>query len=190
MTVGLAVGVTAAVAAACATGAYLYSLHHFESLLETSRTTALAEGELIRAALEHQMMENDRSLIARMIQSFGSEPRVENVMLLDRSGTVRYSSSPLQSGSELRIESPTCQACHRFPPEQRGSSRVIETRGGTVLRSVIPVRNREPPDQRRPDPRLERRRGARLDEPRPAVDGRGQRRADIAARRRDRDDRP
>jgi PAS domain S-box-containing protein len=143
MTVGLAVGVTAAVAAACAAGAYVYSLHHFDSLLATSRTTALAEGELIRAALEHQMMENDRSLIARMIQTFGSQPQVENVVLLDRSGTVRYSSAPLGPGSDLKIESPTCQACHRLPPEQRGSSRVIETRGGTVLRSVIPVRNRE-----------------------------------------------
>ena len=144
MTVGLAVGVTAAVAAACAAGAYLYSLHHFESVLETSRARALAEGELIRVALEHQMMENDRSLIARMIQSFGSQPGVDNVVLLDRSGTVRYSSSPLQPGNDLRIESPTCQACHRFPADQRGSSRVIEARGGTVLRSVIPIRNREP----------------------------------------------
>jgi hypothetical protein len=144
MTVGLAVGVTAAVAAACAAGAYLYSLHHFESVLETSRARALAEGELIRVALEHQMMENDRSLIARMIRSFGSQPGVENVVLLDRSGTVRYSSSPLRPGNDLRIESPTCQACHRFPADQRGSSRVIETRGGTVLRSVIPIRNREP----------------------------------------------
>ena len=32
------------------------------------------------------MMENDRSLIERMIQSFGQEPQVERVMLLDREG--------------------------------------------------------------------------------------------------------
>ena len=38
MTVGLAVGITAAVAVACAAGAYLYSVHHFETLLETARS--------------------------------------------------------------------------------------------------------------------------------------------------------
>ena len=78
-TAGLAVGITVAVATASAAGAYLYSLHHFESLLETARATALAEGDLIRSALEHQMIENDRSLIDRMIQSFGRQPRVERV---------------------------------------------------------------------------------------------------------------
>ena len=94
MTGGLAVGVTAAVAIACAVGTYLYSIHHFQTLLAGARATALAQGELIRAALEHQMMENDRSLIERMIQSFGKEPQVERVMLLDREGRLRYSSAP------------------------------------------------------------------------------------------------
>jgi PAS domain S-box-containing protein len=142
-TVGLAVGITAAVATACAIAAYFYSIHHFDSLLETARETTVAEGELIRAALEHQMMENDRSLIARMIQTFGTEPQVENVVLLDRHGVVRYSSAPIERPADLQIGSPTCQACHRYPPEQRGSSRVIEARGGTVLRTVVPIRNRE-----------------------------------------------
>ena len=56
MTGGLAVGVTAAVAIACAVGTYLYSIHHFKTLLAGARATALTQGELIRAALEHQML--------------------------------------------------------------------------------------------------------------------------------------
>ncbi|MEI6668828.1 MAG: ATP-binding protein [Acidobacteriota bacterium] len=142
MTVGLAVGVTAAVAAACAAGAYLYSLHHFETLIETARATAQAEGELITAALEHQMMENDRSLIERMIQTFGTQPRIERVALLDRFGVPRFTSSPLLPANDLTFGSPTCQSCHRYPPEQRGTSRVIDAEGGTVLRTVVPVRNK------------------------------------------------
>jgi PAS domain S-box-containing protein len=142
-TVGLAVGVTAASVIACAAGAYIYSTHHFESLLETARVTALAQGDLIRIALEHQMIENDRSLIGSMIESFGKQPRVEQVVLLDRYGAQRYSSTKTAPSEEFRLDSPTCQACHRYPPDQRGSSRVIETRGGTVLRTVVPIRNRE-----------------------------------------------
>jgi PAS domain S-box-containing protein len=141
MTAGLAIGITAAVALACAAAAYFYSVHHFQSLLETARRTALAQGELIQAALEHQMIEKDRSLIERMIQTFGHQPRVERVMLLDRHGVARYTSAPLEAG-DLALSSPTCQACHRYPPAQRESSRVIDTRGGKVLRTVIPVPNR------------------------------------------------
>lgn len=143
MTVGLALGVTAVVVLACTAAAYLYSVHHFKSVLEMARTNALAEGELIRTALEHQMMDNDRSLMAQMIERFGKQARVEQLVLLDRNGVERYSSAPLTHGEDFRIGSPTCQACHRDPPEHRGSSRVIETRGGTILRTVVPIRNRE-----------------------------------------------
>jgi PAS domain S-box-containing protein len=137
------VGVTAAVVLACAGGAYLYSQHHMQSLLATERSTALAEGDLIRVALEHQMIENDRTLIARMIGSFRKQARVERLVLLDRLGTERYPAGSGEPDRDLQINSPTCQACHRYPPEQRGSSRVIETRGGSILRTVIPIRNRQ-----------------------------------------------
>jgi len=141
-TVGLAVGVTAAVMLACAGGAFLYSRHHMQSLLATARETALAEGDLIRVALEHQMIENDRTLIGKMIESFRKQSRVERLVLLDRNGAERYPAGSGAADADLRIDSPTCQACHRYPPAQRGSSRVIETRGGEVLRTVIPIHNR------------------------------------------------
>ena len=141
-TVGLAVGVTAAVVLACAGGAYLYSRHHMTSLLEMARATALGEGNLIRVALEHQMIENDRTLIARMIESFRRQSRVERLVVLDRNGVERYPAAGATVDGEWRISSPTCQACHQYPAEQRGTSRVIETSRGQVLRTVIPIRNR------------------------------------------------
>ena len=143
MSVVLALGITVAVVIACSAASYLYSVHHFKSLLETAQHTAVAEGDLIRVALEHQMIENDRTLIAEMIDSFAKQERVEQLMLLDRNGLVRYSSKPGTTGDDFRIGSPTCQVCHRDPPERRGSSRVIETRGGEILRTVVPIRNRE-----------------------------------------------
>jgi len=143
MTAGLAVGITLAVAGACAAGAYLYSQRHFKTLLDGARGTALAQAELIRAALEHAMVRQDRTLLEPMIRAFGNEPRVAGVMLVDRAGVVRYSSGPLVPGHQFDLHSPTCQACHRYPPAQRTSSRVIETGGGDTLRTVVPVRNRE-----------------------------------------------
>jgi PAS domain S-box-containing protein len=143
MTVGLALGVTAAVVVACTVAAYIYSVHHFQSLLEDARTSALAEGELIRTALEHQMMENDRTLISKMIASFGKQARVQQLVVVDRSGVERYSSKPGTTRNDFRIDSPTCQACHKDPPERRGDSRVIETSNGAILRTVVPIRNHE-----------------------------------------------
>jgi PAS domain S-box-containing protein len=141
-TVGLAVGVTAAVVLACAGGAYLYSRHHMTSLLGMARATALSEGNLIRVALEHQMIENDRTLIASMIESFRRQSRVERLVLLDRAGVERYPAAGTSTDGEWKLSSPTCQACHQYPPDQRGNSRVIETSSGQVLRTVIPIRNR------------------------------------------------
>jgi two-component system CheB/CheR fusion protein len=142
MTAGLAVGITIAVFSACALGAYLYSIRHYQTLLETARGTSLAQAELIRAALEHGMVEEDRTLVNRMIRSFAAEPGVANVMLLDRMGVVRQSSNAPPSAQELNLQSPTCQACHQYPPAERASSRVLETQGGAVLRTVVPFRNR------------------------------------------------
>lgn len=139
---GLTIGITAAVGVACALGAYLYSRHHFEALLASARDAAVAQGTLIRDALEHEMIENDRTLIERMVADFGRQPRVSAVVLLDHNGVARISSGPEADIADLSVGSPTCQACHRLPAAERGTSRVIEMRGGTVLRTVVPFENR------------------------------------------------
>jgi two-component system NtrC family sensor kinase len=134
MTLGLAVGVTAAVVVACTAAAYVYSKHHFRALLDDARAGALAQGELIRVALEHQMIENDRTLIARMIESFRAQARFEQIAIFDRNGVERFHSGTHAGAAELRLISPS---------DQSGISRVIETRGGAILRTVIPIHNRE-----------------------------------------------
>ena len=144
MTIGLAVWITVTVALTTAAGAWLYSERHTERLLATAREDALAQSELIRGALEHAMLEDDRSLIERMIRTFGRERRVVNVMLLDRTGTVQFSSGPLQPGDTLNMESATCQTCHRYPAAERMASRVLDTQGGAILRTVVPIRNAPP----------------------------------------------
>jgi PAS domain S-box-containing protein len=143
MTLGLAAGTTLAVVLAAGAGAYFYSVHHARRLLENARDTARTEGELIRAALEYQMLLDDRTLIAQMIDAFGRQPNAEQVALLDRDGVVQFSSAPVGSPSDFEPGSATCQACHQFPAAERMDSRVIEARGGEVLRTVIPVMNKK-----------------------------------------------
>ena len=151
MTIGLAAWITAAVSLAGAAGAFLYSERHTARLMNMARDGALAQSQLIRSGLEHAMLEDDPELIEKMITTFGRESAVVNVMLLDRKGTVQFSSGPLAPGDELDLESPTCQACHRYPAAERMSSRVLDTPGGAILRTVVPLRN-EPRCQECHDP--------------------------------------
>jgi PAS domain S-box-containing protein len=152
LTLALAAGTTVAVGAAGVAGAYLYSARHSESLLESAREMARTQGELIQAALEHQMMEDDRTLIAQMIETFGRQPNIERVVLLDRKGTPQFSSVPIdKAAADFTPGSPTCRVCHEMPAAARDTSRVLDTQGGTVLRTVIPVRN-QPKCQQCHDP--------------------------------------
>jgi two-component system sensor histidine kinase AtoS len=139
----LTIGITSVVVIAVGAGGFVYSAHHVDELVARDRALARAQGELMRAALEHQMIENDRTLIGEMVRTFGREPRVRAVMLLDRAGRVRHASGIVVAAEDLRLDGATCQACHRFPAAERENSRVIETPGGTILRTVIPFRNQE-----------------------------------------------
>lgn len=141
--VGLAVGITVAVAGAFAASAYLYSQHYFQTLLDSARETAGVQGEMVRDALEHQMLEKDRGLIAEMVRSFGGSPGMGKVSVLDHQGTVRYSSLDGEVGSTLSRTSPECLTCHERPPREREDATVMESADGTFLRTVVPIPNRE-----------------------------------------------
>ena len=141
--VGLTVGIVAVVVAATSVGAYLYGTHHYDRLLETARTTAHSQAEMIRIALEHQMVEKDRSLIQEMVERFASDPSIDGVMLLDKAGSVRYSSAGATTERSFSTTSRTCKSCHEKPPSERETSRVFDTRDGSVLRTVMPIRNRK-----------------------------------------------
>lgn len=142
-TATLAAAITLAVASAFAAGAYLYSKHYFETLLDAAREAALAQGELIREALEHQMMDKDRDLIAGMVRGFGRQVDVERLDVLDHRGRVWYSSEPDSEGTTLSRDSPACRSCHEFPPPERTTSQILESGDNSLLRAVVPMGNGE-----------------------------------------------
>ena len=141
VTVFLTIGITAVVILACLAVGYVYSRHHYDALVDSARASAAAEGELIRAALEHEMLQNDRTLIAELVSVFGHQPGVERVLILDRGGTPRHAGGTGGAPRDLGMASPTCQACHRFAADGRPSSLVLEAEGGSTLRTVIAIPN-------------------------------------------------
>ena len=142
-TAALAAAITLAVATAFAVGAYLYSDHHLGTVLDAAEKAALAQGELIREALEYQMVEKDRDLIAEMVRGFGRRADVESLKVLDHLGRVWYSSEPSAEGTTLSMDAPACQTCHQYPPSERTRSQVFESGDNSLLRVVVPMENGE-----------------------------------------------
>jgi PAS domain S-box-containing protein len=142
MAVGLALGVSAVVVVAFSVGAFVYSRHHYRRILEAGRASAQAQTETIRLALEHEMLERDRSVIDRMVASFATDPNVSAVRILNHAGKVVHSSLPKGADPDLSGDGHTCQACHDQPPDRRDLSRVVDSQRGQILRIVTPLRNR------------------------------------------------
>jgi PAS domain S-box-containing protein len=141
----LSVGITVPVIILLAAGLYALSEHHFRHTVEARRRAAELQNRLLEAALRHQMMETewtDKSLIATVLREIGSQPEVQNVMILDHEGVVRLSSSQALVGEKVPRDSATCLVCHRKDPSQRTHWAVLDAPGGEVLRSVQPIENR------------------------------------------------
>jgi len=139
----LTLGVAGVVVGAFSIGAYVNSSTLYDKVIDASRAHAQAQAETIRIALEHQMVEKDRSIIDGMVRSFATDPLVDAVMILNWNGELRYTSDPDGDDPQLDIQSPTCQACHDQPAEKRVRSKLIETEEGEILRIATPIRNRK-----------------------------------------------
>ncbi|OFW07711.1 MAG: hypothetical protein A3H96_02780 [Acidobacteria bacterium RIFCSPLOWO2_02_FULL_67_36] len=122
-------------------GGYFVAHQHFRSALDLKRNETYLQGHVIAIALEHQMLENRRDLITKMIEGFSSDPHVKRLLVVDHTGRVRMTNDPAFADRVFSRDSPACQVCHAVPTARRATSTVMELEGGTVLRSVYPFRN-------------------------------------------------
>ena len=154
LTLRLALGTTFLVVAPLGIGFYALSQHHFDQTLEARQRSAELQTRVLEAALRHQMMEQDPSLMGSIFEEIGAEPMVRAAMILDHEGEIRVASSPDLVGQRIPQDSPTCIVCHSESPEERGQWTRIHEGDQELLRSVLPIENRSEchlchsPDQR------------------------------------------
>lgn len=125
-------------------GLHVLSQHHFNRMVESRRQAAELQNRILEAALRNQMLERHAKspLIATILREVGSQPEVQNVMILDHDGVVRQSNHEELIGTHFSRESATCLVCHRNAPAERSRWAVLDLPGGQVLRSVQPIENR------------------------------------------------
>ena len=120
---------------------YFAARQYYESSLDLKRNETYRQDNVIAIALEYQMLENRRDLIRRMIDGFSADPKLKRLMVVDHQGQVRLTNDPTFAGRVFTRDSPACRVCHAIPSPRRATSAVIEMEGGSVLRSVYPLRN-------------------------------------------------
>jgi PAS domain S-box-containing protein len=144
LTLRLAVAIAALVTGLLGVGLYVLSAHHYNRMVEGRRRAADLQNRILEAALRQQMIEQHPrgQLIATILREVGSQPEVQNVMILDHDGVVRQSNHQDQVGKHFSRDSATCLVCHQKAPAERARWAVLELPGGELLRSVQPIENR------------------------------------------------
>lgn len=117
-----------------------YNRQMIESLAESTTV----HGELIEQSLRHAMHTRSLDFLAQMVRRLASQKGVENVLILNKKGEIRFSSDARDRGRVLAKSDPTCSICHERGPLARGRTVTFERSDGTrVFRNVNPILNDE-----------------------------------------------
>lgn len=140
-------GMTAALAlAALAALGFAERRMQRDLLDQLERSTALM-GDAIQASSHDAFLEPRPSHAYRAMEDVGRLEGVERVRVVDKRGTIVFSTDPLEVGARLDRHAGACAGCHRgtgaplsrVPPGAR--SAVVGERGDRALALVSPIHN-------------------------------------------------
>lgn len=99
---------------------------------------------LLQVALENAMLKTDLEGLRSMVARLGQEDRIVDVMIVNRQMEVRFASDGKKLGRNLGETFRTlCPEC--IPPSDRSVTAFLDNGEGVeVLRTIKPVKNREP----------------------------------------------
>jgi PAS domain S-box-containing protein len=91
--------------------------------------------ELLQASLENAMLKRDIPGLAGIVDRLGELDDIDHVMILNPNGEVRFSSDPTMLGRVYNLDPASMAETTNFLTNERGNE---------VLRSINPVKNKEP----------------------------------------------
>jgi signal transduction histidine kinase len=121
---------------------FLEYTRHRSFLLNNLSVLASYNGQLIEETLQHSMLLSDFTEVQRILDTVGKNENFRVVYLLDTSSRVIFAPNGAGIGIQLDNHNPTCQPCHKLPPNERPRGVVVsEDDGQRVFRSMHPVEN-------------------------------------------------
>ncbi|MDE3090448.1 MAG: HAMP domain-containing protein, partial [Chloroflexota bacterium] len=116
---------------------------HRELELSSAQAQAAFASSLIEASLEHEMLTQDLSDLASIVNRIGQQPGIRSIYLLDLNDQVQFSPQTNLVGTRLDRRDPACQVCHVASEPPRGNSILFtSTAGEQLLRYCEPIANR------------------------------------------------
>lgn len=120
---------------------FIEASRHRETEISNLTILASQSGKVIESSLRNAMLESNFSEVQRILDAVGDAGEFRVVYLLDSDGKIIFSPHGEGVGKRLDNRNPTCQECHKLPPEARPSSVVVTDEDQRVFRSMYPIRN-------------------------------------------------
>ncbi len=120
---------------------FIEASRHRETEISNLTILASQSGKVIESSLRNAMLESNFSDVQRILDAVGDAGEFRVVYLLDSRGKIIFAPHGEGVGKRLDNKHPTCQECHRLPPEARPSSVVVTDEDQRVFRSMYPIRN-------------------------------------------------
>lgn len=115
---------------------------HRSLLLNNLSVLASYNGQVIEETLQNAMLKSDFVEVQRILDRVGENENFHFVYLLDTSGRVIFAPNKKGLGLQFNNKNPTCQPCHKLPPNERPSGIVVSGDDGQrVFRSMQPIEN-------------------------------------------------
>ncbi len=125
-------------------GAYshLQYWRQYDIMLENLERSTTAMGQVINASLQHALLTGNLEEIQQIVDDVAQQNEIANLAVLDKQGVIRIAPKGQTVGARLDQQDPTCQVCHRYSPEQRKGTAILEEADGRILRTMTPIENR------------------------------------------------
>jgi two-component system, NtrC family, sensor kinase len=102
--------------------------------------------DMIKRNTSYSMMRNDRDALKEMIETAGKEPGIVRVRIIDKHGTIAYTSDPHELEREINPANEACTGCHedsQTRAELKGLQRfrIFKSDNTRVLGIITPIEN-------------------------------------------------
>jgi len=123
------------------------SLQLHRNHLEASTLRAAERlSDMIKRSASYSMMHNDREALDELITTAGKEPGIVRIRIIDKQGTVTYSTDAHELQRQINPANETCTGCHadsEIRAELKGKERfrIFKNGQGRVLGIITPIEN-------------------------------------------------
>ena len=125
---------------------YLSLRLHRTHLEASTLRSAERLSDMIKRSASYSMMRNDRDALREMIETAGKEPGIVRIRIIDKQGTVTYTTDPHELDRQIDPANEACTGCHadsETRAELKGMQRfrIFKSPEGRVLGIITPIEN-------------------------------------------------